>query len=123
MSGFSLIRKIRYLEEECHKLGFEITQARHYHQEFGDVLALKPRDECFPVYNRDAEVFIGTIEELERWVQGFHFARKYDSMLFGKRHDNLRDKKEQDVRNRRLLKTIETGKEPDAVDFGSPNGA
>ena len=96
MSGYNLIRKIRYLEEECHKLGFQLCPARHYMNEFGDVLALKPRHECLPIYSRDAELFVGTIEELERWIQGFHFARKYDSMLFGNKYDNQRDRKEQD---------------------------
>ena len=110
MSGYNLIRKIHYLEEECGKLGFKITSARDYVNQFGDVVALKPRDECLPVYSRDAELFVGTIEELERWIQGFHFARKYDSMLLGNKHDKLRDRKEQDYRNQRLLDLIKTGK-------------
>jgi hypothetical protein len=110
MSGYNLIRKIRYLEEECHKLGFQMCHAKHYYQEFGDVLALKPRDDCFPVYSRDAELFIGTITELERWIQGFQFARKYDSMIIGKKHDSLRDRKEKDYRNKSLLNIIKDGK-------------
>jgi hypothetical protein len=91
--------------------------------DFGDVVALKARDECLPIYSRDAELFVGTIEELERWIQGFQFARKYDSMILGKKHDALRDRKEQDYRNVRLLKQIETGKAEPGVKFGSPNGA
>ena len=110
MSGYNLIRKIKYLEEECHKLGFQITQAQHFNNEFGDVLALKPRDQCLPVYSRDAELFVGTIEDLERWIQGFHFARKYDSMVMGKGHDARRDRREQDYRNQRLLHLIKEGK-------------
>jgi len=106
VNGFNLIRKIRYLEEECHKLGFQICHAQHYHQEFGDVLALKPRDDCLPIYSRDAEVFVGTIQDLERWIQGFHVARKYDSLLLGNKHDALRDRKEQDYRNKVLIKKI-----------------
>ena len=106
MSGYNLIRKIRYLEEECHKLGFQMCHASHYHQEFGDVVALKPRDDCLPIYSRDAEIFVGSIEDLERWIQGFHVARKYDSMLFGNKYDNQRDRKEKDYRNRILLNKI-----------------
>ena len=123
MSGYNLIRKIRYLEEECHKLGFQLCHAQHYMNDFGDVVALKPRDECLPIYSRDAELFVGTIEELERWIQGFQFARKYDSMVMGKAHDARRDRREQDYRNQRLLKQIETGKAEPGVKFGSPNGA
>ena len=106
MSGFNLIRKIKYLEEECQKLGFEICQANHYIKDFGDVLALKPKADCLPIYSRDAELFVGTIADLERWLQGFHFARKYDSMLLGIKHDAARDRKEQDYRNKQLIKKI-----------------
>jgi hypothetical protein len=110
MSGYKLIRKIKYLEEECDKLGFMLSHARHYINDFGDVVALKPKADCLPIYSRDAELFVGTIEELERWIQGFQFARKYDSMLFGNKYDNQRDRKEQDYRNKLLLNMIKTGK-------------
>ena len=110
MSGYKLIRKIKYLEEECDKLGFMLCHAKHYMNDFGDVLALKPKADCLPIYSRDAELFVGTIDELERWLQGFQFARKYDSMLFGNKYDNQRDRKEQDYRNKLLLNMIKTGK-------------
>ena len=110
MSGYNLIRKIHYLEEECDKLGFIICHARHHINEFGDILALKPKADCLPIYSRDAELFVGTIEELERWIQGFHFARKYDSMLFGNKYDSQRNRKEKDYRNKLLLNMIKTGK-------------
>lgn len=112
MSGYNLIRKIKYLEEECDKLGFQICHARHHINDFGDVLALKPKSDCLPIYSRDAELFVGTIEDLERWIQGFHFARKYDSMLLGMKHDKLRDRKEKDYRNKQLMKIIKEGKLP-----------
>ena len=111
MSGYNLIRKIRYLEEECHKLGFQLCHAQYHMNDFGDVVALRARDECLPIYSRDAELFVGTIEDLERWIQGFQFSRKYDSMVMGKAHDARRDRREQDIRNERLLKQIETGKD------------
>ena len=123
MNWYNLIRKIRYLEEEFHKLGFQICPAQYHINEFGDVVALKARDKCLPIYNRDAELFVGTIEDLERWLQGLQFARKYDSMVMGKAHDARRDRREQDYRNRRLLKQIETGKLDPGPGFGSPNGA
>lgn len=111
MSGYNLIRKIRFLEEECHKLGFQMCHSHTFNNKFGDVVALKPRDDCLPVYSRDAEVFIGTIQDLERWLQGFHVARKYDSLLLGNKHDAQRDRKEQDYRNRQLLNQIKGEKE------------
>ena len=50
--------------------------------------------------------FSRTIEQLERWLAGFHFARKYDSLLLGNKHDALRQRKEQDYRNKQLIKQI-----------------
>lgn len=110
MSGYNLIRKIKYLEEECDKLGFMICHARDYVNNFGDVVALKPKADCLPIYSRDAELFVGTIEELDRWIQGFQFARKYDSMLFGTKYDSQRDRKEKDYRNKKLMNIIKDGK-------------
>ena len=71
--------------------------------EFGDILAIKPKDDSLPVYSRDAEFFVGTISDLERFIQGIEWARKYDTMLFGRSHDQKRVRKEQDVKNQQLV--------------------
>jgi hypothetical protein len=51
-------------------------------------------------------LFVGTIEDLERWLQGLHFARRYDTMIMGKNFDAQRDRKEQDYRNKSLLRSL-----------------
>ncbi len=108
MSGYNLIRKIRTLEEQLDRLGLMMCQSRHgYHNEFGDVVGVKPKDtHSLPVYSRDAEMFVGTIEALEYWLMGVEWARKYDSLLFGNKHQSNRERKEQDYRNYVLLKTL-----------------
>jgi hypothetical protein len=108
MAGYNLIQKIRRLEEECNLLGFEIVNSRsHLMRDFGDVVALVPKDvDSLPIYSRDAEVFIGSIEDLEQWLRGVEWARKYDRMLFGVKHDAKRDKQEQIYRNEYLIKTL-----------------
>ena len=64
--------RIKYLEELAHKLGFTLSGAEDYvGEQFGDVLTL---------YNKDVEVFVGSMHDLERWLQGFQFARTYDSL-------------------------------------------
>jgi len=110
MSGYEAILKIRRLERECDELGFMFCQSKHgsYGQ---DVLALKPKDEhSLPVYSRDAEVFLGTIAELEVWLRGIQWARQYDRMVFGTKHDKTRERKEQDERNRQIVSILK-GKE------------
>ena len=75
--------------------------------QFGDVVAVKPMDQdSLPVYSRDAELFVGTLDALENWIKGIDWARRYDSMLFGNAHNDKRQRKEQDHRNHQLMKIL-----------------
>lgn len=104
MSGYNLLLKIRRLEQQCEELGFMFSQSKHSYRDYGDVVALKPKDSSsLPIYSRDAELFCGTFEELEIWLRGLEWARNYDSMVFGKTHDRKRQRKEQDWRNIQLV--------------------
>ena len=110
MSGYETVLKIRRLERECDELGLVMCHSKYgnYGQ---DVLALKPKDEhSLPVYSRDAEVFLGTIDQLELWLRGIQWARQYDRMVFGTKHDKTRERKEQDERNRQIVSILK-GKE------------
>jgi len=108
MSGFEAVLKIRSLERECDELGLMFCSSKFGGRQYGhDVLALKPKDqESLPVYTRDAEVFLGTIAELEVWLRGVQWARQYDRMVFGVKHDKARERKEQDERNRQLMNVL-----------------
>lgn len=112
MSGYTLIQKIRRLEEQCDRLGFLMCHSRHgYSREFGDVVALQPKDQdSLPIYSRDAELFVGTIDELDVWLRGLEWARQYDCML-SLSNEKKRERKEQDWRNRRLLTLIKNSEE------------
>jgi len=111
MSGYNLVRKIKLLEEKCYEFGFIMCNTKHPYNNYGDLLALKPKDvESLPPYSRDAEVFIGTLTDLERWLEGIEWARKYDRMLFGVKHDEKRVRKEQDFRNEVLVKILKSEK-------------
>ena len=64
MAGYNTIIKIRRLEEECERIGFMMSHADHYHKDYGDVVAVRPKDQnSLPIYSRDAELFVGTFEE------------------------------------------------------------
>lgn len=108
VAGYNLIQKIRRLEEECDSLGFMLANSKHgnFRNEFGDIVAIKPKDDnACPIYSRDAEFFCGSIDELERWLQGLKWARDYDRML-GISNEKKRERKEQDWRNRKLMQAI-----------------
>jgi hypothetical protein len=114
MAGYQTILRIRRLEEEVDKLGLRMGNSKHgnYRQEFGDVIALFPKDDAYPIYSRDAELFVGTLEEMEVWLRGFQKASEYHRMLIGRNFEDRVRRKEQDYRNQQLLKQIaEAGKE------------
>jgi hypothetical protein len=83
MSGYQTVLRIRRIEETVAKLGFMLANSRHgWDNSNPDMVALKPRNEdAVPIYSRDAEVFGGTLEELEVWLRGVEWAREYDRML------------------------------------------
>ena len=118
MSGYHTILRIRRLEEEVDKLGFRMGNTKHdnFRQEFGDVVALFPKEDSFPIYSRDAEMFAGTLEELDVWLRGFQKAHEYHRMLIGRNFEKKVERSEQDYRNRELMKKIkQAGEEPEEM--------
>jgi hypothetical protein len=113
MSGYNTVLQIRRLEEDLSLLGFMMCYPKHgWGAERGvDYVAVKPKDQdSLPIYARDAEMFCGTIDDLRSWIDGVKWARDYDRML-RLSDDKKRERKEQDYRNQKLVKMIETGKD------------
>lgn len=109
MSGYNLILRIRKIEKLVDDLGLVMCHSKHgsFSPEYGDLVALKPKDEnSLPIYSRDAEIFCGSIDQLEQWINGINWSRSYDQMLFGKNHNEKRERKEQDIRNEKLAQII-----------------
>jgi hypothetical protein len=108
MAGYHLILRIRRLEEEVDRMGLRMGNPKNggYRQEFGDVVSLFPKDDELPIYSRDAELFAGTLEEMEVWLRGFQKAQEYHRMLIGRNFEERVKRKEQDYRNQLLLTKI-----------------
>ena len=110
MSGYQSIIRVRRLEEEVNKLGFMFAYPKHRFGDEVDTVALKPKDaDAVPIYARDAEVFCGTLEQLDVWLRGVEWARNYDMMLRVS-DDRRRARKEQDARNRQLVQLLKSEK-------------
>ena len=115
MSGWNTIQRIRNIEEQIDKLGFKFSKSKHgdWTDDHG-ALSLVPKDyESLPIYSRDAELFVGSLERLEDWLAGVRWAREYDSML------KLSDEKkrtvaEQKEKNRILMRMIKEGRKVEA---------
>ena len=117
MSGWNTIQRIKRIEEQVDKLGFKFSKPHHGDWERQEQsLSLVPKDpDALPIYSRDAELFIGSIERLEDWLHGVRWAREYDMML------RLSDEKkrtaaEQKERNRQLMRTLKEGKRVEGVE-------
>jgi hypothetical protein len=111
MSGWNTIERVRRLEQQVDELGFKFAKSKHsdWSDDHG-ALSLKPKDvDSLPIYNRDAELYVGSLEGLETWLHGVRWAREYDMMI------KLSDQKkrasaEQKERNRQLMRTIKESK-------------
>jgi hypothetical protein len=105
MSGWNTIQQIRRVEERVDQLGFRFAKSRHsdWSDDHG-ALSLVPKDpDALPIYTRDAELFVGSIERLEAWLAGVQWARDYDMMLkLG--DDKKRTKAEERERERIALR-------------------
>lgn len=114
MAGYGLIVEIERFKEKCDQLGFRLGYSKHgyYDKSHGDVVSLFPKDnEALPCYSRDAELFVGSINEAEVWLRGIEWARQYDRMVIGKLNDKRRERKEQDLRNENLVRILTKGEE------------
>jgi len=119
MAGYQSVIELRRLEERIDSLGFRMGSPKHgnYRQEFGDLVSLFPKDESFPIYSRDAELYIGSLEGMRIWLDGFEKAREYDRMLLGKTHEKKRERFEQDYRNRELMKILKESHDKEVDDL------
>lgn len=105
MTGYNTILKIRRIEEECAKMGFRLAHPRHPYGDYGTTLCVMPTDDALPIYCRDAELFVGTLEQLDVWIQGAQWMHNYYMML--KLVDDTKIKKKEDgVRHDTLVRKL-----------------
>ena len=76
--------KPRELSQQAKMLGFKIgIPPSHWSvRENGDMVTLYPGDnDALPVYSRDADIFTGTFNQVETFLNGWARAQQYDMML------------------------------------------
>jgi hypothetical protein len=118
MSGWNLIQEIARLEAQVGALGFKFAPAKHAGHwgdpGYQDMVSIIPREDCLPIYNREAEIFTGTISQIRTWLQGVEWARGYD-MINKVSDDKKRNAQEQKERNRQLITTLKEGKRAEGI--------
>jgi hypothetical protein len=104
--GYNTIRKLERIKEECAKMGLRIGNPKGgWNRDYGDVLAVLPANDALPIYSRDAELFIGNLDELSRWLQGAQWMHDYYMMLRLVDEKKVQ-KKEDDVRHDQLVRKL-----------------
>jgi hypothetical protein len=109
MTGYKHFIELERFKDDCDRLGFRLGYPKHggHSREFGDIIALSPKDhDALPIFSRDAEMFIGSVEEAIIWLRGIEWARNYDKLLFGDSIIKKRERKEQDYRNEWLVNKL-----------------
>ena len=103
IAGFRDIYRLRLLEDKLKDFGLKMVSPKY--QGDNDKIALIPIDQELPVYSRNAEIFVGSFDEIENWFCGVLWCSSYYQMLKLVTPEKIA-RKEQDERNRQLLKTL-----------------
>ena len=107
VAGWQLLQSFRNVEARANKIGLKFGPSKFIGMQF-DTIALVPFDEHLPIYNREAEVFTGTLQDIDKWLQGITWARNYDDLMKVS-NDEKRQTAESKYNQRELLKVIRDG--------------
>ena len=108
MTGYSTYTRWQRIQAQADQLGFRIGNPKHGQWDTrsgADEVAIFPRDNELPTYNRDAEIFAGTFHELEVFLTGWARAQQYDMIL--RMTDDKRRKKFEDAERERQRREAE----------------
>jgi hypothetical protein len=110
MTGWNIITQIRSIEQRADLLGMKLAPYKH-DDRHGDNVALIPKDkDALPIYTRDAVLFAGSLEGAGQWMQGVLWAREYDRMAVDQNLNKKRERKEQDERNKQIVRILKEEK-------------
>jgi len=104
MTGYNEIVRLRRIEKELDELGLKLAQPKDgWNTADLNYIAVVPKDtDSLPIYSRDAQLFLGSLEELNVWLRGVEWARQYDDLLKVSSKEK-RERKEQNVRNMQMV--------------------
>ena len=113
MTGWNTIKNLRDIEARADLLGMKLAPYRH-DDRYGENVALVPKDQnSLPIYTRDAQLFAGSLEGANHFMQGIMWARDYDLFTIDKNLNAKRARKEQDLRNKELMEIIKNSDKRD----------
>ena len=75
------------------------------------VYAVYPSEKALPHYERDAELFIGTLDDIDTWLAGVQWMQAYYATI-GIDDGSHRAKAEDAERNRQMMYALQNGELP-----------
>jgi hypothetical protein len=100
-TGWKTYQRFLRLEQRCRDQGFKIASPKHKYER--DFIALQPADpDSLPVFTRDVDIFVGNLDEVEKWLSGYEYAKLYLKMIKAVT-DHKIDRCEQKIRNDLLV--------------------
>lgn len=99
MAGYEIFLRMQRIQDLANKMGFRLAKPKHgWHggsNDGADTVSVYPLDDKLPVFCRDAELFVGTFDQVQVWLAGWERARSYDMML--RVSDDKKRKKAEDA--------------------------
>lgn len=103
LTEFNLINDVI---KNAQRFGFKVVPCKY---EYG-FMALQPLDDEYPIYSRDAQFAVGTFEQIAVYLRGMEFMKNYYQMIKAT-NDDIISKKEQAIRNKKLMNVLADKKE------------
>ncbi len=92
--GMNMIERIDHVRELADFFGFRLGRDPHSgFSESIDIIALYPSGDRLPTYSRDTCLFKGSLADVENFLDGVRWARKYDNLI-GAMSDKRREQYE-----------------------------
>jgi hypothetical protein len=108
MSGYETFMRFKRIEEIANKMGFRLGNPKHgWSSDTRDTVSLYPKDDALPVYNRDAEIFCGSFDQVQTFLTGWERAQQYDMLLRLSDEKKRKKAEEKEVERQRLAKERE----------------
>lgn len=102
--GMRTINRIVSVREQAEKLGFKFSEDKFGRQD--DRICLVVIEETLPALRDNSTIFSGNLDEVEAFINGFEWARRYDIFL-GLQTNKRRERVEKRLRNKKLLASIQ----------------
>lgn len=107
------VQLLEKVVDGLNKLGFYAKNTKYGYQDGRCLVGVYPLKDMNPLYSRDAEVFTGTMEEIQCWMRGVNHRNDYLHMLKAtteKRIQELEEKYRKKLKQQAMIDAI---KDPD----------